>query len=675
MARLNNALFDKILIANRGEIACRIIRTARRLGVATVAVFSDADSGARHVRLADEAIRIGPAEARESYLAIDKIVAAAKASGAEAIHPGYGFLSENLAFREACDASGVVFIGPPLEALRAMGSKSEAKKLMQATGAPLAPGYHGDDQDAGRLKREAAAIGFPVMIKAAAGGGGKGMRLVEAAADFDAALAACRREAVASFGDGKVLIEKYIQPARHVEIQIFGDAYGDHVALFERDCSVQRRRQKVMEEAPAPGISEARRREMGAAAVAAAKAVSYVGAGTIEFIVAPDGQFFFMEMNTRLQVEHPVTECVTGLDLVEWQLRVAAGEPLPKRQEEISMRGCAIEARIYAEDPARDFLPSTGRLTALLLPEQGPHVRIDAGVEQGDDISPYYDPMIAKLIVHDENRDRALARMRKALADFRIVGVANNVGFLSRLVATPSFAAGNLDTGLIARESDKLFAPEDPPSPDAIFVAALAALLSERGSPLRGDDFASPWNARDNWRLNGEEPRLLRFAHADAAYVVRAFSRGEDFALSCGEAAVMASAERDDGGAMRVDIEGRLFSATAIATGGGWTIFLDGRMWTFQLVDPLRRAAAEQPRDGGLNAPMSGRVVALFVAPEALVAAGAPLIAMEAMKMEHVVRAPAAGRVTAFLYAPGDQVGEGAELLKFEPQDDREGEA
>ncbi len=674
MARMNKSLFDKILIANRGEIACRIVRTARRLGVATVAVFSDADSSARHVRMADEAIRIGPAEARDSYLAIEKIIAAAKSSGAEAIHPGYGFLSESPAFREACDAAGLVFIGPPLEALRVMGSKSRAKKLMQAAGAPLAPGYHGDDQDPGRLKREAEAIGFPVLIKAAAGGGGKGMRLVEARADFDAALAACRREAMASFGDAKVLIEKYIQPARHIEIQIFGDAHGNHVSLFERDCSVQRRHQKVMEEAPAPGLSDARRREMGAAAIAAAKAVSYVGAGTVEFIVAPDGAFFFMEMNTRLQVEHPVTECVTGLDLVEWQLRVAAGEPLPKRQDDIFLRGCAIEARIYAEDSRQDFLPSTGRLAALLLPEQGPQVRIDAGVDQGDEITSHYDPMIAKLIVHDDNRDRALARMRRALANFHIVGVANNVGFLSRLVATPSFVAGNLDTGLIARESPKLLAPQGAPPADAIFVAALAALLSESAAPSRGNDFASPWNARDNWRLNGEEPRLLNFTYANASFVVRALSRGENFSLSCGEGAVTARAKRDDDGRMRVEIDGRRFSATAIAAAADWTIFLGGGMWTFHLIDPLRRAAAEHRVQGGLTAPMSGRVVAHFVAPGTMVALGAPLMAMEAMKMEHVVKAPAAGRVGSFLHAPGDQVSEGAELLKFEAQEDREGE-
>jgi len=668
-------LFDKILIANRGEIACRIIRTARRLGVATVAVYSDADSRARHVRQADEAIHIGAAEARESYLAVDKIIAAAKAAGAEAIHPGYGFLSENPVLREACDASGLVFIGPPLEALRASGSKSRAKRLMQAAGISLTPGYHGDDQDPFRLKREAEAIGYPVLIKAALGGGGKGIRLVEAPGDFDAALASCRREATASFGDASVLIEKYIERPRHIEIQIFGDCYGEYVSLFERDCSVQRRHQKLMEEAPAPGLSDVRRREMAAAAVAAAKAVGYVGAGTVEFIAAPDGGFFFMEMNARLQVEHPVTEFVTGLDLVEWQLRVAAGQPLPLRQQDISLRGWAMEARIYAEDPAKDFLPSKGRLTALLLPQEGPHVRIDAGVDQGDDVSAAYDPMIAKLIVHDESRERALARIRKALAEVRIVGVANNVAFLSRLVACPSFVAGDLDTSLIARESPRLLAPDEAPPADAVFVAALAALLSESAASASVNDSISPWNARDNWRLNGEEPRLLTFMCANLRYVVRALSRGEYFALSCGAAAVATKAERDDDGKMSVEIDGRCFSSTAIATGPDWTIFLGGQRWAFHLVDPLRHEAAERRPGGDLSAPMSGRVVAFFVTPGTNVAAGAPLMAMEAMKMEHVIKAPAAGRVVAFLHAPGDQVGEGAELLKFEQQEDQGADA
>ncbi|MGZ5252646.1 MAG: acetyl-CoA carboxylase biotin carboxylase subunit, partial [Caldimonas sp.] len=412
-------MFSKILIANRGEIACRVIKTARLMGIGTVAVYSDADAGARHVRLADEAVHIGPSPARESYLVGARIVAAARATGAEAIHPGYGFLSENDGFAEACAQAGIVFIGPPPAAIRAMGSKAAAKTLMERAGVPLTPGYHGDDQDPALLAREAARIGFPVLIKASAGGGGKGMRRVDAAADFDAALASCRREAKSAFGDDHVLVEQYVLKPRHIEIQVFADSFGDCVHLFERDCSVQRRHQKVLVEAPAPGMTVERRAAMGRAAVEAAKAVGYVGAGTVEFIAHPDGRFYFMEMNTRLQVEHPVTEMITGLDLVEWQLRVAAGERLPKRQAELTITGHAIEARIYAEDAERGFLPSTGKLVHLAPPHASVHVRVDTGVEEGDSITPFYDPMIAKLIVHDSDRAAALARMREALAHYR----------------------------------------------------------------------------------------------------------------------------------------------------------------------------------------------------------------------------------------------------------------
>ncbi|HJW02181.1 MAG TPA: acetyl-CoA carboxylase biotin carboxylase subunit, partial [Azospira sp.] len=449
-------MFNKILIANRGEIACRVIKTARRLGIRTVAVYSEADANARHVRLADEAVLLGPAAARESYLVAEKILDAARRTGAQAIHPGYGFLSENADFAEACAAAGVVFIGPPASAIRAMGSKSAAKSLMAEAAVPLTPGYHGDQQEPEFLKDQADAIGYPVLIKAAAGGGGKGMRLVEKGEDFIGALASCQREARSSFGDDQVLVEKYITRPRHIEIQVFGDSLGNCVYLFERDCSVQRRHQKVLEEAPAPGMTPERRRQMGEAAVAAAKAVGYVGAGTVEFIAtstyAQDGTFYFMEMNTRLQVEHPVTEMITGQDLVEWQLRVAAGEPLPLKQEQLENRGHALEARIYAEDASKGFLPSTGRLVHLAPPAESLHVRVDTGVEEGDEITPHYDPMIAKLIVWDEDRDAALARMRQALADYRVVGVTTNIDFLSRLVACPAFAGADLDTDLIERQ-------------------------------------------------------------------------------------------------------------------------------------------------------------------------------------------------------------------------------
>ncbi|MBN8491961.1 MAG: acetyl-CoA carboxylase biotin carboxylase subunit, partial [Burkholderiales bacterium] len=490
-------MFSKILIANRGEIACRVIKTARRLGIATVAVYSEADANARHVRLADEAVLIGPPSARLSYLVGDRIIAAAQATGAQAVHPGYGFLSENEDFAEACAAAGLVFIGPPASAIRAMGSKSAAKALMAKAGVPLTPGYHGDEQDPAFLQAQAMAIGYPVLIKASAGGGGKGMRRVDRAEDFAAALASCQREAKNAFGDEQVLVEKYVLKPRHIEIQVFGDTHGQCVYLFERDCSVQRRHQKVLEEAPAPGMTRERRAAMGQAAVEAAKAVGYVGAGTVEFIANPDGSFYFMEMNTRLQVEHPVTEMITGLDLVEWQLRVAAGEPLPLRQDQLAIDGHAIEARIYAEDPDKGFLPSTGTLLHLAPPAESEHVRVDTGVEQGDAISPHYDPMIAKLIVWDRDRPKALARMRQALARYRIVGVANNVEFLARLVGVPSFAEADLDTALIEREQANLFPPKGTPPDEVWLLAALAELLREAGgqrdAAAAAADRDSPW--------------------------------------------------------------------------------------------------------------------------------------------------------------------------------------
>src|SRR6266853_754818 len=456
-------MFKKILIANRGEIACRVIKTARRLGVATVAVYSEADANARHVRLADEAVLIGPAAARESYLVGERILEVAKRTGAEAIHPGYGFLSENEEFAEACEKAGVVFIGPPASAIRAMGSKSAAKALMGAAGVPLTPGYHGDNQDPAFLAQQADQIGYPVLIKASSGGGGKGMRRVDAAADFEAALASCKREAANAFGDEQVLVEKYVLKPRHIEIQVFGDKHGNCVYLFERDCSVQRRHQKVLEEAPAPGMTAERRAKMGAAAVAAAKAVGYVGAGTVEFIAEQDERFYFMEMNTRLQVEHPVTEAITGQDLVEWQLRVAAGEPLPLRQEQLHLHGHAIEARLCAENPDANFLPATGRLDVLRWPDEhvvfrrDGFVRVDAGVGEGDAISPFYDSMIAKLIVWGETREQALARLDDALARTHIVGPHTNVAFLRRVVNSASFARADLDTALIERERAVLF--------------------------------------------------------------------------------------------------------------------------------------------------------------------------------------------------------------------------
>ena len=664
-------MFDKILIANRGEIACRIMKTARRMGIATVAVYSEADAGARHVRMADEAIFIGPSPARESYLVIDKIIDAAKRTGAQAIHPGYGFLSENEAFCHACEAAGIVFIGPPVGAIRAMGSKSEAKKLMEAANVPLTPGYHGDDQDAALLKSKADAIGYPVMIKAAAGGGGKGMRQVMKAEDFDAALASCKREAAASFGSDHVLVEKYIVRPRHIEIQVFGDSQGECVYLFERDCSVQRRHQKVLEEAPAPGMTPERRRQMGEAAVAAAKAVGYVGAGTVEFIATQDGQFYFMEMNTRLQVEHPVTEMITGLDLVEWQLRVAAGEPLPLAQEQLHINGHALEARIYAEDPNKNFLPSTGRLAHLAPPPESLNVRVDTGVEEGDSISPFYDPMIAKLIVWDDDRDRARARMLQALADYRVVGVNNNIDFLSRLVACPAFASADLDTGLIERERGFLFPGAETPPDEAFLIATLADLLRERSfaqtRAQRGSDAASPWHARDGWRLNGAAKRSQLYRFGDAQTGVSVLARNDGYALSLADKTHDVRGKIDERGALRVEIDGVRKDAAVIAAGHMRHVFLDGRAWRLAAVDPLHVATDSAGGHGGLLAPMPGKIIAIIAEAGAKVDKGAPLLILEAMKMEHTIAAPSDGVLKAHRFAVGDQVSDGAELVEFEP--------
>jgi 3-methylcrotonyl-CoA carboxylase alpha subunit len=660
-------MFSKILIANRGEIACRVIQTARRLGVRTVAVYSEADAHSRHVRLADEAVLIGPAAARESYLVIDRIIEAARATGAQAIHPGYGFLSENEAFAEACKANGIVFIGPPVEAIRAMGSKSAAKALMEKAKVPLTPGYHGDNQDPAFLAVQAERIGYPVLIKASAGGGGKGMRRVDAAADFEAALASCQREARNAFNNDHVLVEKYVLRPRHIEIQVFGDTLGDCVYLFERDCSVQRRHQKVLEEAPAPGMTAERRAAMGRAAVEAAKAVGYVGAGTVEFIANQDGSFYFMEMNTRLQVEHPVTEMITGLDLVEWQLRVACGEPLPLKQAQLTITGHALEARIYAEDPDKGFLPSTGRLTHLAPPATSLNVRIDTGVEEGDEITPFYDPMIAKLIVWDESRERALARMREALAQYRIVGVQNNVEFLSRLVSTPSFADADLDTGLIERETATLF-PESRETPrEAWLLAALAELERD---PVPASDAvltASPWHAHDGWRVNSGSRRVisLRLGELQQDVQVAYVAGGYDLAL--GDAALLFARGRfEANGRFRAQLGERRLHAAVVIAGERRHVFFDGRSYPIVCVDRLHAGGTGDDAHGGLTAPMPGKVIAWSAQPGATVEKGAPLLVLEAMKMEHTIVAPKAGVVKSFRFGPGEQVTEGAELVEFE---------
>ncbi|AOZ04842.1 acetyl/propionyl/methylcrotonyl-CoA carboxylase subunit alpha [Cupriavidus malaysiensis] len=674
-------MFRKILIANRGEIACRVAATCRRLGIRTVAVYSDADADARHVAFCDEAVHIGGAAARDSYLRADHIIEVARATGAQAIHPGYGFLSENEGFAEACAAAGLVFIGPPASAIRAMGSKSAAKQLMETAAVPLVPGYHGEDQDPALLRREADRIGYPVLLKASAGGGGKGMRVVEAPEAFEAALASVKREALASFGDERVLVEKYLTRPRHIEIQVFADSQGHCVYLFERDCSVQRRHQKVLEEAPAPGMSEERRRAMGEAAVAAARAVGYVGAGTVEFIANQDGSFYFMEMNTRLQVEHPVTEMITGQDLVEWQLRVAAGEPLPLAQEQLRIDGHALEARIYAENPDKQFLPSTGTLRYLRTPaavqfmrggavDGNPHgpagVRIDAGVREGDTISPYYDPMIAKLIVWGRDRDEALARMRQALAAYQVVGLSTNVAFLQRLVACEAFAQADLDTGLIERNRAVLFPPAAPVGMEAIALA-VAALQAREATERRVDeaDPHSPWVRAGAWRLNGRARRELRLAKADGTILEVALveqggratlffaDQAAPFAAACAAADV------------RVDLGTRRVHGQVHADGERFHLFHDGRHDVLTLLDPLAHAGEGEGEGGKLTAPMPGKVIAVLVEAGASVVRGTPLLVMEAMKMEHTISAPVDGTVGELLYAVGDQVSEGAQLLTF----------
>ena len=628
-------MFGKILIANRGEIACRVIRTARRLGIATVAVFSDADREALHVRLADEARRIGPPPARESYLDGPAIIAAARASRAQAIHPGYGFLAENEAFAAACASAGLVFIGPSPEAIAAMGDKAAAKRLMEKAGVPLVPGYHGESQEDARLEREAARIGYPVLIKPSAGGGGKGMRIVTSPDDFSEALQGARREAAAAFGDDRVLIERYLERPRHIEVQVFGDSHGNVLHLFERDCSVQRRHQKVLEEAPAPRFEK--RAQIGATAVAAARAIRYTGAGTVEFIAEPDGRFYFMEMNTRLQVEHPVTEMITGLDLVELQLRVAAGEPLPFAQDDLGIDGHAIEARVYAEDPAREFLPSTGRLVHLALP-QG--VRVDAGVEAGSEITPWYDPMIAKVIAHGHDRAEALARLRGALQATEIAGVSSNVEFLRRICESTAFREADLDTHLIERERSALFAPRGPVPQEVLQAAALAELRHEertaRERARRSGDPHSPWHAVDGWRLNGQARHEFCFVHDGSEHrVAIAFSPNAPSHARC------------------------------VRDGRQWHVFRDGEHWTLTLKDPLEGVDLGAA-SGSLAAPMPGRIVKLMVEKGAKVSRGQPLLILEAMKMEHTIVAPADGTVAEVHCAAGEQVLEGVELIRLE---------
>ena len=683
-------MFHKILIANRGEIACRVAATARRMGIRTVAVYSDADVHAQHVHASDEAVHIGAASPRDSYLRADRILAAALATGAQAVHPGYGFLSENDDFAQACVDAGIAFIGPPPSAIAAMGSKSAAKALMERAGVPLVPGYHGERQEADFLLAQAEAIGFPVLIKASAGGGGKGMRIVQRADEFTAALASCQREAEASFGSAQVLVERYLQRPRHIEVQVFADTLGHVIHLFERDCSVQRRHQKVLEEAPAPGMTPELRAQMGAAAVAAARSVGYVGAGTVEFICEQDapqgGRFYFMEMNTRLQVEHPVTEAITGLDLVEWQLRVAAGEPLPLTQDQVPLRGHAIEARICAENPAQGFLPATGTLRTLRTPEATRFtpgaVRLDSGVAAGDAISPHYDAMIAKLIVHGDTREAALARLDEALSALHITGLQHNVGFLRRLVRTEAFAQAQLDTALIEREREALFgAPQAHAQHQHLRDALLGATLRWwlDASPSAAQD---PWSRGDGWALHGHSQRVLQWRWpqpgGDQTVTVRVQqARNGSLRLAWGGLAgdvpvtvcdVRCQRTATDSVHLCALVDGQPWSAHVDRHDAfdAFDVFTPAGHTALHWLDPLAAAATQQASSGQVTAPMPGKVIAMLVAAGDAVKAGQALVITEAMKMEHSLTAPRDGTVAELLCSVGDQVAEGVELLRLE---------
>ena len=680
-------MFTKILIANRGEIACRVAATARRLAVKTVAVYSDADAGAKHVAACDESIHIGGSAPKDSYLRWEKIIAAAQATGAQAIHPGYGFLSENEEFAQACANAGLVFIGPPPSAIKDMGLKAESKQLMEKAGVPLVPGYHGANQEPALLQAEADRIGYPVLIKASAGGGGKGMRAVDKAEDFAAALASCKREAINSFGDDAVLIEKYVQRPRHIEIQVFGDTLGNYVYLFERDCSVQRRHQKVLEEAPAPGMTPEMRAQMGLAAVAAARAVNYVGAGTVEFIVEQrDGgemNFFFMEMNTRLQVEHPVTEAITGQDLVEWQLRVASGEPLPLQQSELKIRGHAIEARICAESPDNNFLPATGTPQVLNWPphvafsrnadhepfHDAAEVRVDSGFRAGDAISPYYDSMVAKLIVWGANREQALARMDAALKQTHIVGLATNVQFLRHVTTSASFAKAQLDTALIPRESAVLFNQEKVGLRMAAAAMVADMLVSERAMAQQANvqGWIDPWAQRDGWRSHGASHRefMLEFhGEPHTALFTRLHDGGLQLTIDGNTAAL--SYTPVAGGALDVRYGDLRSTVHLYKKGEVAHVFTAQGATQIIAIDALAHAGEVHAEVGRLTAPMPGKVVSFAVKAGDVVKKGQALAVMEAMKMEHTIAAPADGTVAELLFAPGDQVTEGAELLKLE---------
>ncbi|MBO2926761.1 acetyl/propionyl/methylcrotonyl-CoA carboxylase subunit alpha [Metapseudomonas otitidis] len=645
-------MITTLLIANRGEIACRVMRTAKALGIRTVAVHSEIDRNARHVREADMAINLGGAKPAESYLRVDALIAAAQASGAQAIHPGYGFLSENAGFARAIEAAGLVFLGPPASAIDAMGSKSAAKALMEEAGVPLVPGYHGEDQALETFRAAAERIGYPVLLKAAAGGGGKGMKVVEREADLAEALSSAQREAQAAFGDARMLVEKYVLKPRHVEIQVFADRHGNCLYLNERDCSIQRRHQKVVEEAPAPGLSAEQRRAMGEAAVRAAQAIGYVGAGTVEFLLDARGDFFFMEMNTRLQVEHPVTEAITGLDLVAWQIRVARGEALPITQAQVPLMGHAIEVRLYAEDPEGGFLPASGHLDLYREPAPGEGRRVDSGVAEGDDVSPFYDPMLAKLIAWGENREEARQRLLAMLEDTAVGGFRTNLAFLRRVLGHPAFAAAELDTGFIERHQAQLL-PAPAALPEQVWQLAAEAFRQGDAARIRQDDPHSPWSGNSGWRAGLPSETDLHLACGEERQVVRLRGRVD-------------SPIRLEGERLTLELDG--VRRTLLAIRRGETLYLegDGTLHTISRVDPIAEAEASHTHQGGLTAPMNGSIVRVLVEAGQAVEAGTALVVLEAMKMEHSIRAPHAGTVKALYCSEGELVAEGTALVELE---------
>lgn len=641
-----------LLVANRGEIACRVMRTAKAMGLTTVAVHSATDRDARHSREADIRVDLGGTKAADSYLVIDKLIAAAKASGAQAIHPGYGFLSENAGFARAIEQAGLIFLGPPASAIDAMGSKSAAKALMEAAGVPLVPGYHGEAQDLETFRAAAEHIGYPVLLKASAGGGGKGMKVVEDESQLADALASAQREAQSSFGDARMLVEKYVLKPRHVEIQVFADQHGNCLYLNERDCSIQRRHQKVVEEAPAPGLSPQLRVAMGEAAVRAAQAIGYVGAGTVEFLLDARGEFFFMEMNTRLQVEHPVTEAITGLDLVAWQIRTACGEPLPITQAQVPLHGHAIEVRLYAEDPANEFLPATGTLALYRESAAGEGRRVDSGVSEGDVISPFYDPMLGKLIAWGEDREQARLRLLAMLGEFAIGGVKTNIAFLRRILAHPAFADAELDTGFIPRHQDVLLPPAEA-LPTAFWQAAAQAWLQSEPAPARQDDPASPWAARSGLRL-GLAPRSTLHLQCDG--VEQAIALQPDASVAC----------QLEGEQLCHEHDGLRQRHLAVRRGGTLYLHWQGELHAVTQHDPITAAEASHSHQGGLGAPMNGSIVRVLVAPGQAVEAGTALVVLEAMKMEHSIRAPHDGTVKALFCQEGEMVSEGTVLVELE---------